>query len=140
MREVSFTVIGLPAPQGSKGKFGQEDNKRTKPWREAVAAEAAAAMNGAGMWSCPVSAHVEFHFPRPKSHYRTGAHADELRADAPAYVDKKPDLDKLLRSIGDALTGVLLRDDALIASWEAAKYYGEPVRAFIILRELDDDA
>lgn len=39
--------------------------------------------------------------------------------------DTKPDLDNLLKSLQDALTGVLWKDDALIFSYGAGtgKYY-----------------
>jgi hypothetical protein len=35
----------------------------------------------------------------------------------------KPDLDKLVRAVGDALTGILYRDDAQIVSLNASKRF-----------------
>jgi Holliday junction resolvase RusA-like endonuclease len=136
MRDLSFVTVGLPAPQGSKNKWGGEDNKRVKPFRDSVAADAATALNGEGMFAGPVEVHATFHFPRPKAHYRTGKHADTLRDDAPRFVQTKPDLDKLCRAVGDALAGVLVRDDAQIVQWVANKMYGDPVRASIIIMEV----
>jgi len=46
-----------------------------------------------------------------------------LRPDAPKYVARRPDLDKLLRGLLDALQGVLVRDDAQIVSIEACKRF-----------------
>lgn len=125
---VTFAIVGVPAPQGSKTRTAwgmREDNPRTKPWRATVAAEAAAAMTGTP-FAGPVTLDATFTFPRPKSHYRTGRHADELRPDAPAWHSSKPDTDKLLRAIGDAITGIVVRDDSQIAQITARKVYGTP--------------
>lgn len=135
MTEVSFTVAGIPAPQGSKSPWGSEANPNTKPWRAAVAADARAAMtyhdaDGTSGYlepiAGPVVLYVTFTFPRPKSHYRTGRHAHELKPSAPAYCATKPDLDKLLRAIGDAITGIVVRDDSQIVEIVASKWYGAP--------------
>ena len=56
-----------------------------------------------------------------RSHY-TGKGA--LKASAPV-APGKPDLDKLARAVGDALTGVAYRDDAQITRWHLQKRYGE---------------
>ena len=114
-----------PAPQGSKNPWGGEANKNTKPWREAVASEAARVMSERGIAPLdgPVGLSIEFVFPRPKSHYRSNG---ELKPLAPKYKDSKPDLDKLLRAVGDALTSVAVRDDARIATLATAKLYTVP--------------
>ena len=39
-----------------------------------------------------------------------------------------PDLDKLARCAVDALTGIVLKDDALISELALAKRYGDPER------------
>lgn len=140
---VTFTVIGTPAPQGSKTKWGTEDNPRTAPWRATVAAEAALhrdQITGDSLAAGPVKVDALFVFPRPKSHYRTGSHAGELKPNAPVWVATKPDADKLARAIGDALTGVLLRDDSLIVSWTLRKVYGAPARAEITVGPVTEGA
>ena len=126
---VSFTVPGLPAPQGSKTrtKFGvREDNPATRPWRNAVAWEAKAAMNGTMPLAGPVRLDVVFYFPRPKSHFGSGRNAETLKPAAPTFHTAKPDVDKLCRAIGDSLTGIVLRDDSQIAQVFASKKYGSP--------------
>ena len=126
---IQFTVAGIPAPQGSKvrTKWGvREDNPATKPWRSAVAWEATAAMQGSEPLAGALELRVVFGFPRPKSHYRTGKHAGELKPDAPRYCITKPDTDKLLRAIGDAVTGICVRDDAQFVEISATKLYGSP--------------
>lgn len=139
---VDFSIPGVPAPQGSKTrtKWGiREDNAATRPWRQAVGFEAVAAMQGRQPYSEPLSLHVTFFFPRPKSHYRTGAHADELKPSAPHYHTSKPDTDKLLRAIGDSLTGVVCRDDSQFAWITAEKVYGSP-RAAVTVSTLNGSA
>ncbi len=133
---VSFVVHGIPAPQGSKTPWGTEANANTRPWRAAVAAEAAAAMEGMPPFSGPLELVVVFTFPRPKSHYRHGSQSHLVKHTAPIIPATKPDLDKLLRAVGDSLTGIVCRDDAQIASIRATKLYGSPSAA-ITVRQYD---
>lgn len=130
---ISFTIEGIPQPRGSKKALPNratgrammvDSNPKSGPWMNAVAHEAAQAMNGRPLMIGPVKVAVEFVFPRPKSHYRTGKNAHVLRDDAPLYHDKKPDADKLERGLGDGMTGVVMRDDAQIAFWQVEKIYG----------------
>jgi crossover junction endodeoxyribonuclease RusA len=140
---VAFVVDGTPAPQGSKtvgrssggASFVREDNPDTEPWRNAVATRARAAMAGRPPLPGPLELDVAFMFGRPKSHYRTGRNAGRLKPSAPIYCDKRPDLDKLLRAIGDAITGIVVVDDAAIVELRARKAYGSPA-AHIAIRTL----
>lgn len=141
-RLVSFTVYGVPAPQGSKtvansgGKsWVRDDNPKTEPWRNAVAAQATEAMHGRAPFAGPTRLEATFAFARPRSHFRTGKHAGQLRPNAPVYCDRRPDLDKLLRAIGDALSGIVIADDARLVEVAAAKVYGSPA-AYIAVLEL----
>lgn len=135
MSQVSFTVIGEPAPQGSKTRWGSEDNPRTAPWRATVSAAAHEAMNGSGPFLGPCALEIVFYFPRPKAHYGSGRNAGVLKPGAPDYVTRAPDIDKLVRAVGDALKGLAVRDDAQFALVRAKKVYGTP-RALIVVREL----
>lgn len=127
---VSFTVPGIPAPQGSKNPFGGEANPNTRPWRAAVTFEAREARRQIALkqFGGPIALSAVFSFPRPKSHFRTGKNAAELRPDAPKFKASKPDLDKLLRALCDGITDSgLWRDDAQVATVIATKtYLGEP--------------
>lgn len=134
MPQLLITVCGTPAPQGSKRHVGHgvmvESSEALAPWREDVKLAALRALEYAPDWDRDlpeVGVHVVFGFPRPRSHYRTGRHASELRPDAPHLVGKKPDLDKLLRSTGDALTAAgVWADDARMAWVFAAKTFVGP--------------
>lgn len=116
---IQFFVPGLPAPQGSKRAFVRagkpvltEDCKRTRPWRTQVAA-VALEHAPAAPWEGPVALCLDFILPRPGSipHERRG------------YPAAKPDDDKLLRAVSDALTGVLYRDDAQRCETHVHKRY-----------------
>jgi Holliday junction resolvase RusA-like endonuclease len=129
---ISFTVIGIPQPRGSKRAMPNraggrplmvDTNAKSAPWMATVAAAASEAMKGQPLLDGPLVLTVRFNFPRPKSHYRTGKHSAELRTDAPSRHSKKPDCDKLLRAICDAMTGVVYHDDAQISTVMAWKHY-----------------
>jgi crossover junction endodeoxyribonuclease RusA len=138
---VAFTAHGTPAPQGSKtivptkaGPRTKESNERQlRTWRQTIADAATKAMDGHGPLAGPCELDATFVFARPRAHYRTGRHAGELKPSAPTHCDKRPDLDKLLRAVGDALTGTALIDDATIVKITARKHYGSPA-AHIELR------
>lgn len=132
MASASFRIHGIPVAQGSKiagvSKSGhafmrESSAKKLRPWRQDVAAQALLAMEGRELMVGPVSVIVTFLFPRPKAHYRTGRHAANLRDDAPDWHASKPDLSKLVRALEDALTGVVFRDDAQVASMVVGKRY-----------------
>jgi len=135
MTSIQFYATGLPAPQGSKKAFYNprigrvqvvEDSKKTKPWRHDVMA-AAFDHIGDQQWTPvdhAVRIHLEFYFPRPKAHFRTGRNQHLLRDGAPSMHTTKPDLDKLVRSTFDALTAAgVWRDDKLAADVHAVKRY-----------------
>lgn len=113
-------VAGQPAPQGSKRHVGNgqmvESSKAVGDWRSVVAWSAAQAY-AAEPIDGPVVLVVEFVLPRPKSLPRTRA--------TPPHT-KRPDVDKLLRAIGDALSGVVWIDDSRVTDEHASKRYAEP--------------
>lgn len=131
---VLFTATGIPVAQGSStavishttGRaFILPDNRKAlREWRKRIAAEAHLAMAGAAPFDCPLRVAVVFHLPRPKTVKRD-------------YPDRPPDLDKLLRAAGDAMTGVVYTDDARVCQWSATKVYGTPPRADFTVRVLE---
>lgn len=132
--ELSFTVYGLPAPQGSKRHVGRgiliDDNKETlRTWREDVKFAAMRALQVTPMWDADakypvIVGHFTFILPRPQSHYRTGKKAHLLKEGAPRLHGTKPDLDKLLRSTWDALAsaGVYENDSRVAQVWAQKTY------------------
>jgi crossover junction endodeoxyribonuclease RusA len=124
---ITFQVRGMnPMPQGSKKYVGKghdgravliETCKQLKEWRDLVASVAIDL--DAQMIEGAVSMSVVFMFQRPKSHFNKKG----LRSNAPKYMTTRPDRDKLLRAIGDALTGVLYKDDSYIVDGNTSKRY-----------------
>ena len=138
---VSFTVLGLPIPQGSmrayQNRLISNNDKALKSWRHDVAT--AALQHRPDDWDvkAPVELHCKFVFPRPMGDFGTGRNAGTVKASAPKHHTKRPDTDKLTRSIGDAIsvkTKVLLHDDSQIVSINSTKRYAdinEPAHAQI---------
>lgn len=128
---VRFTVVGRPQQVGSKRAFVQngktiltDANKKAKPWMQAVRDAATAVLpDGFELLRGPVEIRVTFHFARPKGHFRTGRNVGGVKRGAPHWHTSTPDLDKLCRAVGDALTGVVFADDRQVAAWRAEKVY-----------------
>jgi len=138
---IAFEVFGDPVAQGSKTavptaagpRMRESNEKRLRPWRTAVAYEAEAAMDGREPIEGPLFVFVTFVLSRPKAHYRANG---ELKPSAPSYCEKRPDLDKLARSILDAGSRIVWRDDSQIAALHCAKVYGSPPGARIVVEPI----
>lgn len=128
---ITITVVGLPAPQGSKRHVGNgvmiESSKKVKPWRQDVKHAAIDATDAFPDWTIldgPLAVAMTFTFARPKGHYRTGRNAHLLRDAAPVRPAGMPDLSKIARSTEDALTGVVWADDARVVEYvRLGKWY-----------------
>jgi Holliday junction resolvase RusA-like endonuclease len=146
MTVLEFFAPGLPRPAGSKKAFpiwrgpqGQrvftgrvavvdDAGKPGKDWRAVVQLAARTAVDSAiesGAWrfgfpvDVPLRLALTFFFPRPKGHF--GKHG--VLPSAPAVPATRPDLTKCTRSVEDALTGVVWRDDAQIVEQTVRKFY-----------------
>lgn len=121
----AIRVDGIPAPKGSaraikdradKARLipsGSDGNKAAiKAWCAAVGWSARAAFGRAPIKG-PVAVAVRFDVPRLPSVTR-------------ARPEVKPDVDKLLRSTFDALTGIAWIDDGQVVEVRAEKYYAQP--------------
>jgi crossover junction endodeoxyribonuclease RusA len=136
-RKISFTVIGVPQPQGSSRAFVPRgwnraiitsDNSKLKPWRQEIAGTAQAIMNSSKIGlleDVPLSIEASFFFDKPKSAKKS------LR-----YKITKPDVDKLVRGLFDALTGIVFRDDAQIVTSISHKRFGVPSRVEVSISEV----
>jgi len=138
---ITFFVPGIPRPGGSKKGFYNPKAGRVmmtkaggeleENWRQAVSFAAMRAMGERPPFAGPVVMDVVFFMPRPKSHYRTGKHAGELRPDAPRLHTKRPDKTKLIRGTEDAMTGIVFADDCLVWGGKTFKFYGARPGAMI---------
>ena len=116
-----FTVQGHPRPQGSKRYLGNGrfiEASDVHPWRKAIASkvfETFALTGDDRSFTEPVIVWATFRLPRPKTVKRL-------------YPSVAPDLDKLQRALGDALSvdSHALADDSLIVQWHSKKRYSHP--------------
>lgn len=132
-REVVLTIPGPGAPKGSlvccrdRRHTLREDNKRTKPYREKIAGWAKRLITETAGPYQPLGVEITFTLDRPKSHYGTGRNRHVLKHSAPTHPTAKPDVDKLERTVLDALQDAkVLRDDSLVVDLTARKRYALP--------------
>jgi Holliday junction resolvase RusA-like endonuclease len=120
MAEVSLSVVGDPASQGShaimQGRIVQVNSKKHKAWRNAITRTALATLPAD--WEPidePCELIVIFFMPKPAS----------VKRSLPTV---SPDLDKLIRAVGDSLTdsGVVV-DDSRIVRISARKVYAQGI-------------
>lgn len=126
---LAFRVYGVAQPMGSKRAFVPrgwtrpivtDSNRNLKSWQQLVTESAAAAILALpvadrALLADGVRLTVAFYLPRPKGlAKRITAHT------------KAPDLDKIVRGLGDALTQVVYHDDAQIVDLIAMKRYAPP--------------
>ena len=140
-RRVSFVVYSRAAPQGSKRHVGNgvmiESSKRVKPFRDDVrkAAESAALPPDWPM-AAPMRVGMRFHFARPKSHFKGNGVALSKSAPEEATSHGLGDLEKLARSVNDALSTVLFNDDRQVVEMHLAKAYDSEDLVIISLEPL----
>jgi len=129
---IAFTVLGEPTPEGSTRAYyikaldrtvtTHQNKKGLQAWRSRVATEAQRALEGRD-WKCDsgsaYSVEVDFVLSRPPS-------VPEHRRKRPTV---KPDIDKLVRAVNDALTGILFTDDCQVISMTMSKDYSDERRA-----------
>jgi crossover junction endodeoxyribonuclease RusA len=117
---IEFDVAGVAQPKGSTRAFMPKGaafpvvtttNRSLKAWQYAV--QRAAGLEFDRQVQGPIALLATFYLPRPKSTRKGSYHL------------KKPDLDKLTRAIGDALTGTAYRDDSEIVSIHTHKCYAD---------------
>lgn len=161
---IDIQLVGRPVAQGSMSAFvvGKKDGPKRAVvaqggsrqsrndlarYRGDLREEAQKSMRDRPPLRGPVDIEITFLFERPKAHYGTGRNSEVVKDSAPRHKTSAPDLDKLVRSVLDALTGVVFEDDAQIVRLITAKSYykkaGTRVRAWPMpagTRTLSDDA
>lgn len=134
---ITIDILGTPSPKGSgravlvggrarylSGGSGP-GAARMRSWESAVR-EAARAVVGEvdapAFVAVPLAVRLSFALARPAGHWGKRG----LRPAAPIAPASKPDLDKLVRSTLDALTGCVWDDDSRIVSIQALKVWAQP--------------
>ncbi len=136
MDSFSFFVPGEPITEGSTRAFtsGQrvvvthDRGPELDAWRTRVKRAAQEAAREAGWeprYDGPVAVAAAFFLPRPKS------------AKKRLVPHVKPDLDKLIRAVGDALAPYkqpgVLKDDSRIVTWRATKDYADAYKPGVLI-------
>lgn len=142
MTALEFTVVGAAQPKGSARAFVPKGwtrpvitsaNPSLKAWEQVVRAELQRVMGDADrtllmtLFDAPIALSFVFHLPRPRS--------------APARVRHhltRPDLDKCIRGLIDALSGVVFRDDSRVVSITAQKVFAQVAAKVEIRIEIVD--
>jgi Holliday junction resolvase RusA-like endonuclease len=136
---IQFRVDGLPQTKGSTKGFAipnkarpgkhrvviTNDNTKNKGWAALVSAEAQKHRPKA-LITGPVDLTLIFYLPIPKS----------LPKSKRTWHIKKPDLSKLTRSVEDALTGIVWRDDSQIMDSCQRKVYSDTPGVNIIVQAI----
>ena len=126
LEPVVIKVMGEPIPQGSTRTFITKSgkpiithsNKNLKEWRQRIATEAQKERPKRWDMDHAILLGVDFLMPRPKTLPK------KVKEDI-----KRPDLDKLIRAVLDALTGIYFKDDAQVVQVFAGKRYADRFEA-----------
>lgn len=136
---IEFFVFGNPEPGGSKRHVGGgriiDSNRKAAPWKLLLRQVAGEEMHERELLQGPLAVAFTFYRARPKAHYG----AKGLRVSAPRFPTTKPDALKLARTVEDALTGIVYRDDAQIVVETLRKEYGEQAGVHVHVWELADE-
>ena len=129
--KLSFTVYGVAVPKARPRAFNIPGRKfpvvttapTTREWEKKIWFAAQGKVQT--LMAAPLILTVTFFLPRPKSLPKKVIH----------HV-KRPDLDNLVKSVKDALNGVVWRDDSQVFSLHIYKRYGDPPRVEITVQEV----
>lgn len=126
---ITLEVLGDPAPQGSKrvfnGRVIEAAGEKLKRWRKAIAL-ACQEYAGQNIILGPVRLEVTFYMPRPQT----------VKISKRPLPIVPPDLDKLLRAVGDGIgqSEVIWGDDSQIVEILATKEYADDREPGAIIR------
>jgi crossover junction endodeoxyribonuclease RusA len=129
----TFTILGPPATKGSTRSFINPrtrkvvtvaDAKRLPEWTQAAGWAARAARLPAVKKPDAVRVSALFEFAKP---------ASAPRREFPTV---KPDSDKLVRALLDALTGIAYEDDAQVVDVIVTKRYGAEAKTTVTVQRL----
>ena len=135
---VYFFVSGLPISQGSmrawvvggKAFTVHAKSEKLAVWRNQIAdAVRGKTIPDSWLLGAAIQIDIKFILPRPKTLPRKIV-----------YPVKRPDLDKLIRAVFDALSKKVYQDDSQVVKLTARKSYGITPGVSITVKEMDDDS
>lgn len=132
MAVVSFKILGWPQPKARArmGKGIVYTPQKTAKWERDIAIQAKQ-YAPPEPWDCAIRMQAIFILSRPKSVPRSRC-----------SVYTKPDLSNLLKSIEDALEGIIFVNDSRIVAVDMFKRYvrdGEEPGVEVLIAQVDDD-
>jgi len=141
---IDFFVEGDPVTKGSMighkladgrvivmDDFRGERGRRLQAWMKAIAWEGRMTYKGQPI-AGPVVLHLAFHLLKPKSNKKP-------------YPSQRPDIDKLVRAVLDAIQtrakwgGTLIVDDSQVVSMTARKTWGEAPGVQVTVESLEPE-
>jgi len=130
MSTISMTIYGHPVPKArartvrtKNGKSVSFTPKKTESWEDSVRAQALQ-HRPEQLMDGPLAMEATFYLLRPKS-----------KPKRVKYPATKPDLDNLIKSVKDALEGIIYTNDSRIVDEAVRKRYGDPPRVEIAIWE-----
>mgnify|MGYP000888725373 CR=1 FL=1 len=132
---LSLTVYGHPVPKArartvrmKNGRTVSYTPAKTESWEDSIRAQALSCRPGQ-LLDGPLVMEATFYLLRPKS-----------KPKRVKYPATKPDLDNLIKSVKDALEGIIYTNDSRIVDEVIKKRYGDPPRVEIVIRHQQDMA
>lgn len=141
--EIRFIVPGQPVAKG-RPKFARQENfvttyspKKTVNYEKMVRIEATKSMRGHEPSLKPIelSLHVCMMIPISWSKKRRCMAAQGL-----INPTNKPDLDNILKAVGDSLNSICYKDDSQVIRIMVQKSYSENPHVYVVVRELDGES
>jgi Holliday junction resolvase RusA-like endonuclease len=135
MTPIVIVVAGEAAPFAKKvmswkakdGRFGTHayDSSKYSSWKDAARYCAAKEMAGRAPLACAIDFKVKVYYSVPES-WSGRKKQQALRGIIRPTIT--PDWDNLGKACGDALTGIVIRDDKFIVSGSVEKFYSDRPR------------
>lgn len=124
---IKLKIYGNPVPAG-RPRFGNgkaHDPAKSRAYKQFVAFAAKSQYRGPLLKDEPIEVHLEVYRPNQNRISQVERKRRENKQSVPT---KKPDTDNYIKSVLDALTGVIWQDDNIIYHIDAYKYYSDKPR------------
>lgn len=136
MKTINLTLLGDPVP-AARPRFSRRSGHAYDPgtnrdFKNMLAYEARAQYRGKLLDGVPLEVYIACYRANQKSTSQIERVRRENKQSLPL---KKPDTDNYVKSVLDALTGVIWHDDNLIVHIDAYKFYSETPRTEVIIKE-----
>jgi len=148
---MEFFVAGKPQAKGSMRAFVRgkratvtDASANTAPWESRVALAAQRVQNGAPLMTGPVEVRLSFYWQRPQSHMsKSKAGGLKPSAEKLLWHERAPDIDKLARTILDAMNANVYGDDKQVCRLVCEDAWAAPLGTpgvAVTVRALDGDS